>query len=81
MPKLLYHPKVAKQIKSLHSLDQKKIKRALEKISQEKTKQNIKKLTNTKNSYRLRVGDIRIIFEKENKTIFIRKIGYRGQIY
>ncbi|PIP63340.1 type II toxin-antitoxin system mRNA interferase toxin, RelE/StbE family [Candidatus Roizmanbacteria bacterium CG_4_9_14_3_um_filter_33_18] len=44
---------------------------------------NIKKLTGSKYFFRLRVGKIRVIFELDNnkKEIWIRKIGYRKDIY
>ena len=44
---------------------------------------NIVKLTGTKSSYRLRVGDIRVIYELDlkSKTLFIVKIAPRGSIY
>jgi len=44
---------------------------------------NIKKLSGTISSYRLRVGDIRIIYElnMQVKTIFVMKIAPRGVVY
>lgn len=44
---------------------------------------NVKKLAGSKYSFRLRVGKIRVIFELDNnkKEIWIRKIGYRKNIY
>ena len=41
---------------------------------------DVKKLQN-KSGYRLRVGDFRIIFDKDGNIIFIEKIDNRGQIY
>lgn len=44
---------------------------------------DVKKLKGFANYYRLRVGDIRIIFEKEDDKlkIIVIDIGNRGQIY
>lgn len=33
------------------------------------------------NKYRLRIGDFRIIFDKQGDVLYIEKIGNRGQIY
>ncbi len=44
---------------------------------------DVKKLKGFDSYYRMRVGDIRIIFEKEDKNlkIVVIDIGNRGQIY
>ena len=44
---------------------------------------NIKKLSTLPMGYRLRINKIRVIFEVDHnpKTIWIRKIGYRKDIY
>ena len=44
---------------------------------------DIKKLTGTKDYYRLRVGQVRVIFEIDQRKdqIWIRGVGYRGGIY
>ena len=44
-------------------------------------KGDVKKLKGTKNKYRLRVGDFRIIFAKTGNFIFIENIDNRGQVY
>ena len=48
-----------------------------------KQSKDVKKLKGYENYYRLRVGDIRIIFEKEDDKlkIIVIDIGNRGQIY
>lgn len=33
------------------------------------------------NGYRLRVGDYRIIFDRDGNVLYIERIGNRGQIY
>ncbi len=44
---------------------------------------DVKKLKGFDNYYRMRIGDIRIIFEKEDRNlkIVVIDIGNRGQIY
>lgn len=43
---------------------------------------NSKKLSNSKiGSYRMRVGEYRVIFDIEDKTIVILRVGYRSKIY
>ncbi len=42
---------------------------------------DIKRLSGLKNEYRLRVGDLSVLFTKENDTITINDILPRGQEY
>lgn len=42
---------------------------------------DIKRLSGLKNEYRLRVGDLRVLFTKENDIITINDILPRGQAY
>ncbi|OGH51090.1 MAG: hypothetical protein A3G13_02455 [Candidatus Levybacteria bacterium RIFCSPLOWO2_12_FULL_37_7] len=85
MHKLLYHPSVLKKLKRIHQNDRKRILNKLELLSKnpKDTNLDIKHLVNTKNSFRLRAGDIRAIFEIDNtqKIIYIWNIDYRGSIY
>ncbi len=41
---------------------------------------DVKKLQG-RNGYRLRVGDFRIIFDKDGNILYIEQIGNRGEIY
>ncbi len=41
---------------------------------------DVKKLQGQEN-YRLRVGDYRIIFDKNGEILYIEKIDNRGQVY
>ncbi|HYR77169.1 MAG TPA: type II toxin-antitoxin system RelE/ParE family toxin [Pyrinomonadaceae bacterium] len=42
---------------------------------------NIKRLRQADFGYRLRMGDYRILFDVENATIVIQKIGHRKDVY
>ena len=41
---------------------------------------DVKKLQGT-NGYRLRVGDFRVLFDRDGNIIYIEKIENRGQVY
>jgi len=55
----------------------KRLKEAIEKIPFG----DIKKLQGVENGYRLRVGDLRVLFSMEDNTIYIDNIIPRGQAY
>ncbi len=42
---------------------------------------DVKKLQGFKNDYRLRVGDLRVLFSIENDIIIIKDVLPRGQAY
>jgi len=44
---------------------------------------DIKKIKGRENAYRVRIGDLRLIFyvDKEPRRIIVSNIGYRGEIY
>lgn len=87
MYKLVYYPSAIKKLKKLHPNDQKRIIKKLEGLSKNPrdTSLDIRKLVHTLNSFRLRSGDVRAIFEisedKEMKIIYVWDIDYRGNIY
>lgn len=85
MHQLKFHPRVIKQIKKLHPQDQKRFLKTVTKLLQNPFSRglDIKKLAGTKNSYRLRIRDFRIIYsvDKKRKTIYLWQVGYRGSIY
>jgi len=59
----------------------KKIYESLRKITKEPPVGDVKKLQGNENLYRLRLGDLRIIFEKKDNHILVEKIAPRGQVY
>jgi len=42
---------------------------------------NIKRLTKNDYTYRLRMGDYRVLFDVEGELIIIRRVGHRKEIY
>ena len=84
MYSLSYNGRALKKLKKIHPLDQKKVLSKLKLLVTNPTEPSldIKKLENAKRSFRLRVGNVRVIFEIENKTrsIYIMDVNYRGSI-
>lgn len=72
-----YKRQAVKYINSADKTIKKRLKDAIEKIPLG----DIKKLTGLENEYRLRVGDLRVLFTVENDTITVNEIRSRGQIY
>ena len=72
-----YSRKSVKYINSADKLTKKRLKEAIEKIPLG----DIKKLQGVEDGYRLRVGDLRVLFSMENNKIYIDNIIPRGQAY
>jgi len=70
-------------IRDLNKLNKIIAKRIFTKVSELKTNpysKNIKRLRG-ENSFRLRIGDYRVLFEIDKEIITILKIGHRKNIY
>lgn len=75
---IIYSRASVKVINSMDKATKQRIKDGIEKIPQG----DIKPLKGNQGTYRLRVGDWRILFSyPENDTILIEKIGPRGGVY
>ena len=73
-----YSRAAVKVINSMDKATKQRIKAGIEKIP----KGDIKSLKGSAGTYRLRVGDWRILFSyPEHDTILIEKIGPRGGVY
>ena len=72
-----YAKEAVKYINSCDKPTKQRLKAAIEKIPLG----DIKKLSGYKNEYRLRVGDLRVLFHMDADTITIKEVGSRGQIY
>lgn len=72
-----YKKKAVKYINSCDKDTKKRLRESIEKLPFG----DIRKLTGYENEYRLRVGDLRVLFTKENDVITINNILPRGQAY
>ncbi|MCM1083882.1 MAG: type II toxin-antitoxin system RelE/ParE family toxin [Clostridium sp.] len=72
-----YSKKAIKYINILDKPTKKRLREAIEKIPYG----DIKKLQGVKNGFRLRVGDLRVLFALEHDIIYIDNIIPRGQAY
>ena len=74
---LEYSKNAVKYINSTDKSTKKRLQEAIEKIPFG----DIKKLQGVNNGYRLRVGDLRVLFTMEDDKIYIDNIIPRGQAY
>ena len=85
MFKLQYHPRALKFLQKIPAKQAERILKKMEVLQNDihATQLNISSLVGTANSFRLRVGDIRIVYEisLELKIIYIQDIDFRGGIY
>lgn len=72
-----YKKKAVKYISSADGTTKKRLKSAIEKIPFG----DIRKLTGLENEYRLRVGDLRVLFTMEDDAVTVNDIRPRGQAY
>lgn len=72
-----YRKKAVKYINSCDRATKQRLKIAIEKLPLG----DIKKLSGLENDYRLRVGDLRVLFSIEEDKIIINNILPRGQAY
>ena len=77
-----YDPKAVKQLKKLEKAMALQIIEGIEKYAlDEKAKKIVKLKTPFDGGFRLRVGDYRVIFYKEDDLILISKIAHRKEVY
>ena len=77
-----FKTKALKQLKKLDKRVQKKIIEKMDQISIEEVLYSNKRLTKFKiGSYRLRIGDYRLIYDIDGKMITVLMLGHRKEIY
>ena len=87
MYKVSVERKVEKQITTLHPRDQERVIRAVDELpktfTRSKPSPHLKKLVGEPGAWRLRVGNMRILFyqNKQKRLLEIYKVGYRGGVY
>jgi len=82
--RILIARKALKELKDIPEKDQELIKDRISKLAFfPLVRLDVKKLKGFEKTYRLRVGDYRVIFEfeKDEKVIRILKIGKRSEVY
>ncbi len=72
-----YKRKAVKYIESCDKLTKNRLKVSIENLPLG----DVKKLKGFEDEYRLRVGDLRVLFSVQNGIIFINDIQSRGQVY
>lgn len=72
-----YSKQAIKFLKKQSTDIQKRIINAIQSLPQG----DVKKIQGYTLKYRLRVGDYRVIFDKQGNILYIEKIGNRGDIY
>lgn len=73
----------SRSLKDLRKLDKRLSKRIVDRIEimSEDLKGDVKKLTDHSPQYRLRIGDHRVLFDIEDRTIVIQRIRDRREVY
>jgi len=75
-----FKPRAVKDIEKLPSRVQTNIIKNIEVMSDDLSG-DVKRLTNFTPEYRLRVGDYRVLFEIENKSIIVYRVRHRREVY
>ena len=78
--KLIISPRAEKQLRKLSKIDQIAVARKI-KLLAGGQRQKTESLSGYKNIYRIRVGDLRIVYKKTRKLIYIILIHRREEVY
>lgn len=85
MYKILYSQQSVKFIKKLDSKRQEKVKTRMEQVAKDPFAHdpNLNKIKEMTHGYRLRIGDIRLVYETNSKElqIIVWKTDWRGSVY
>jgi mRNA interferase RelE/StbE len=79
--KVLIEKKASKQIEELGDIRNRIIGALSELEKGFSARLDIKKLKGTKNHYRIRVGDYRILFVLESNVIYVYDVSHRRNVY
>lgn len=78
--KLVISPKAEKQLKKLSKIDQIAIGKRIRLLTADE-QSNFDKLSGYKNIYRVRLGNMRIVFKKSKNLVYIILIHHRKDVY
>ena len=81
--RIQWKPSALKELKKLNRRDVPKIVLAVENLSREPHPDNCRKYLGTNHTYRIRVGNYRVIYSvfRDILTIDVIKVGHRKDIY
>lgn len=80
MYKIEWKESAIKELEKLEAVISKRVYAKISELSKKPFSVDIKKLKGMQ-GYRLRIGDYRVIFEVNQNTIIIFKVGHRKNIY
>jgi mRNA interferase RelE/StbE len=78
--RIVLSPQAEKQLKKLAKIDQIAVARKIRALRDDKISRN-PKLKGFKNIFRVRVGDLRIVFKKTRQEIYIILIRHQKDVY
>jgi len=81
MMEVKFHKRAVKFINSLPIKERQKIKVGINKMIETPEICDIKAMEGYEDLYRLRIGQYRVIYTKDNVILFILDVGNRGDIY
>jgi len=79
--KLVISPKAEKKLKKIPKFDQIAIGQKIRIIGETKDLLQEEKLRGFKDTFRIRVGDYRIVYRRSAESVYIILIGHRKEIY
>lgn len=75
--RVVWTPAASKQLRKLEPAAQFRVRRATELLGDEPRRPGVEKLTDRGPSYRLRVGDFRVLFEIHDETVLVLVVAVR----
>jgi len=75
-----FKPRAVKDIEKISSRMQLKIIKGIEMLG-DNLAGDVKRLTNFTPEYRLRIGDYKVLFEIENKSLIVYRVRHRREVY
>ena len=76
-------PSAARVFRTLDRAVQRRLARQIDALAHEPRPRGVEKLHGTKNRYRVRMGDYRVIYEVEDDLLLVLvvRIGHRREVY
>jgi len=81
--RLIWNKQPVKALKAMQPKRAAKIRADMAAIAEDplKNRRNVETIVGTDNGYRLRVGDLRVVYRIDNDTVHVVLIKSRGKVY